>query len=185
MIIGLCIILFIFIFIVLYNINSLFITNENFKSNDGQNSENSSFSINKYKYTMLNNDKEKLYKISLNKNIEILRDECYDRCNREQCLILDDKIKWFEKCTKCNLQDKKCFNKSIIGGNCDDCNIDKIEDKINCSAIENYGCSHPNNLNNLSINSGTLPYYIEVPDNNINSPFNKKCVFCWNLMDNL
>jgi hypothetical protein len=186
---GLYITLFIVILIILYTINLLFIqnkyNNENFDSKLEQNYEDSSFSTNKYKYTMLNNNKEKLYKISLDKNIEILRDECYEKCDRKQCLILDDRTKWFEKCTKCNLQDKKCFNKSIIGGNCDDCDIDDIKDKINCSSIDNYGCANPNNLNNLSINNGVLPYYIDIPDNNVNSPFNKKCVFCWNLMDNI
>ena len=188
-------IIFIVIFIILYFINNIYI-NRNFSIDINRNfSKDSSlfsgvitkenFNTEEYKKLMLNNNKKNLYKISLDKNIEILREECYDRCNKQDCEILDDKTKWFKKCMECNIQDKKCFNKSIIGGNCDDCNIDNIEDKINCFSIENYGCPNPNNLNDLKINSGILPYYIEVPDNNVNSPFNKKCVFCWNLMDNI
>jgi hypothetical protein len=83
------------------------------------------------------------------------------------------------------LKEIKSKTKSIPIIKTHDCNIDNIEDKINCFSIENYGCPNPNNLNDLKINSGILPYYIEVPDNNVNSPFNKKCVFCWNLMDNI
>jgi hypothetical protein len=134
---------------------------------------------------MLNNYQEKLFKISLDKNMKIYYDECFDKCNKEECIKFEQKKKLLDKCIKCNMKNKKCFNKSIIGGNCDDCDIENISDKENCLAIENYGCPNPNNLNNLKINTGVLPYYLEVPDNNPNSPFNKKCVFCWNILDNI
>ena len=39
--------------------------------------------------------------------------------------------------------------------------------------------------NNLQVNKGVSPYYVEVPDDNINSPYNKKCAFCWNILDNI
>ena len=143
------------------------------------------FDIDQYNEIMLNNHEKKLYNISLNKNIKILRDECFDKCDKEKCIILDNRIKLLDKCIKCNIQDNKCFNKSIIGGNCDDCNIKNIENKLNCSEIDNYGCPNPKSLNNISDNIGVEPYFIEAPDNNLNSPFNKKCVFCWNIMDNL
>ena len=168
----LLLIIFIFIVVVLYQINLTLIKKEHFDTEE-------------YKKLMLNNDKKNLYKIKLDKKIELLREDCYERCDKEQCILLDNKTKTLEKCVKCNLQDKKCFNKSIIGGNCDDCNVDNIDDKLDCFAIENYGCPSPDNVNNLNINRGIEPYFIEVPDNNVNSPFNKKCVFCWNLMDNI
>jgi hypothetical protein len=141
--------------------------------------------IDEYDKIMLNNNKKKLYKISLDKNIKIYRDECFDKCSREDCIKLDHKIKILNKCIKCNLQKNKCFKKSIIDGNCDDCNIDNIEDKLNCYETDNYGCPDPNNLNNIKTNIGVKPYYIQIPDNSLNSPFNKKCSFCWNIMDNL
>jgi hypothetical protein len=143
------------------------------------------FDINNYKKIMVNNNNKKLYKISLDKNIQIYRDDCFYKCNKEDCIKLDNKVKLMEKCMKCNLQDNKCFNKSIIGGNCDDCSIKNIEDKIDCLSIENYGCVNPDNINDFKENKGIEPYYIEIPDSNVNSPYNKKCVFCWDIMDNI
>ena len=69
---------------------------------------------------------------------------------------------------------------SIIGGNCDDCKED--EDKIDCLNTGNFGCINPKDLQSYD---GVFPYYIELPDNNPNSPFNKKCIFCWNILDNI
>jgi hypothetical protein len=172
--------LFIILIIVLlfFYIINIFIEKDIYKNKEF-------FDINEYKKLMLNNDKKNLYKVSLDKKIKIYKDECFDRCDKENCMILNERIKMMDKCIKCNVQNKKCFNKSIIGGNCDDCNIDNIEDKLDCLSIDNFGCPSPNNLNNLKIDRGVEPYYIEVPDNNVNSPYNKKCVFCWNIIDNL
>jgi len=150
-------------------------TNENFYSFDTKN----------YKNIMLNNDKKHLYKIGLEQNINIYRENCFEKCDSKSCIQLDEKKKLLDKCLKCNSQKNKCFNKSIIGGICDDCSIEKIEDKMNCYEIGNFGCVNPDNLNNIQNNVGIDPYYIEVPDNNPNTPFNEKCVFCWNILDNI
>jgi hypothetical protein len=165
------IIIFILIFIYIYYEKK----NENFYSFDTQN----------YKNIMLNNDKKKLYKIGIAKDIKIYREDCFDKCDSKSCIKLDQQQKMLDKCLKCNMQKNKCFNKSIIGGLCDDCNIENIEDKSNCYEIGNFGCVNPNNLNNTLTNIGIDPYYIEVPDNNPNSSFDKKCVFCWNILDNI
>ncbi len=141
--------------------------------------------IKTYNKIMLDNNKKHLYNIALNKNIKINREDCTKQCNEQQCLILEERIKRYDECTKCNSQYKKCYNKSIIGGNCNDCEITDIKDKMNCGEIDNFGCPHPQNLNNITIDNGVKPYYIQIPDNNVNSPFNKKCVFCWNILDNL
>lgn len=140
------------------------------------------FDIDNYKEIMKNNNKEKLYKIMLNKNISINMEDCFQKCNRTDCIQMDNMKRVLDKCLKCNSMKNKCFNKSIIGGNCDDCDNVKYEDKIDCLNIQNFGCTDPYNLDN---NNGTFPYYIEIPDNNLNSPFNKKCVFCWNILDNI
>jgi hypothetical protein len=112
-------------------------------------------------------------------------DDCFLKCDYQKCIQFENKKKLLDKCLKCNNTKNKCFKKSIIGGNCDDCNIDNIKDKENCFQINNFGCPSPDNINNLDINSGVKPYYIEVPNNNLNTPYNKKCVFCWDLLDGL
>ena len=138
--------------------------------------------IKKYKQIMLNNDKKKLYKIGLNNNINILEEDCFEKCDQSNCIKLNNQKKLLKECLKCNIQKNKCYNKSIIGGNCDDCDIENIEDKIDCYDVNNFGCPNPKNLN---YNNGVDPYYIQINDNNINSPYNKKCVFCWNIFNNI
>ena len=134
------------------------------------------FELDEYKKLILNNNKEKLFKIGLNKNIKIEREDCFLKCGKTQCIELDARTKVLDKCMKCNSQKNKCFKKSIIGGVCNDCD-ETTETKIECNAITNFGCTPPDNLDS---NNGVEPYYIQMPDNNINSPFNEKCVFCWN-----
>lgn len=164
------------IIIIIYLLNRFNISNTKINEN---------FDLKEYNEIMLNNNKKKLYKIGLNNDIKIYHDDCYDKCNKEECIKFENRKQLLEKCLKCNLQKNKCFNKSIIGGNCDDCQVEDIKDKEDCLAINNYGCPNPNNINYLEINSGVEPYYLEVPDNNPNTPFNKKCVFCWNILDNI
>ena len=140
------------------------------------------FDINEYKKLLLNNNNsEILYKIKLNE-FKIYKEDCFDKCNHRECIKLYERIKILDKCLKCNNTKNKCFNKSIIGGTCDDCNIDEYKDKLDCYDVQNFGCSNPDNLN---LNKGVEPYYLQIPDNNLNSPYNKKCVFCWNILDNI
>jgi hypothetical protein len=141
-----------------------------------------SFDIEKYKEIMKNNNKKNLYKISLSQNISLDTEDCFKKCNSSDCIKMDSRMKVLDKCLKCNSQENKCFNKSIIGGTCDDCDGVKNEDKIDCLNLQNFGCTNPYNFDD---NTGTTPYFIEVPDNNLNSPFNKKCIFCWQFQDNI
>ena len=46
------------------------------------------FEIKKYKEVMLNNNNEKLFKISLN-NIPILEEDCFSKCDKANCIKLD------------------------------------------------------------------------------------------------
>lgn len=137
------------------------------------------FEINKYKEIMENNNKEKLYKIKLNSNIKLETEDCYEKCGASECTKMNSMTKILEKCIKCNSEKNKCFHKSIIGGVCDDCTN---EEKVDCFNIQNFGCTNPYNMHN---NNGVPPYYIQTPDDSVNSPYNKKCVFCWNLLDNI
>lgn len=159
------------LFLLMYIIN---INNNNF-----ENFEN--LDIPMYKTKMLNNNKEKLFKIGFNDKIEIRREDCFFKCDQEKCIKLDNMTKLLDKCNKCNLQYNKCFQKTVIGGNCNDCDESKIE-KINCNDIKNFGCPPPDNIDN---NNGVEPYYIQVPDNNVNSPYNEKCSFCWDILDEI
>lgn len=138
------------------------------------------FEINNYKKIMKNNNKEKLYKIKLNENIKLETEDCFEKCGESDCIKMNNMKKILEKCIKCNSQKNKCFDKSIIGGVCNDCN--ETQEKIDCFNIQNFGCTNPYNIDN---NNGIPPYFIQIPDDNINSPYNKKCVFCWNLLDNI
>ena len=131
---------------------------------------------------MLENNKKNLYKIKLGNSIDIYDKDCYDKCDATNCIKLDERRKLLSECLKCNMQKNKCYKKSVIGGTCDDCNIEKVEDKMNCYDTNNFGCAPTMNLDN---NNGVIPYYLEVADNNTNSPYNKKCVFCWNIQDNI
>jgi hypothetical protein len=142
---------------------------------------NELFEIDEYKKIMINNNKEKLFKLILN-DIPSQYEDCYAKCDKEDCIKFFERTKKLEECLACNATDKKCFNNKIIGGLCDDCNIKDNKDKLNCLNIFNYGCPNPKNLDD---NNGVKPYYIEVNDNNVNSPYNKKCIFCWNILNEI
>jgi hypothetical protein len=139
------------------------------------------YTLDSYKNLMLKNNKEKLYKISL-KDTKIRKDNCFETCDKKNCIKLDDKKRLLDKCLKCNSQKNKCFKKSIIGGLCNDCSDIDEKNKLKCNDILNFGCIDPNNLNN---NNGVEPYFIQIPDINVGSPFDKKCVFCWNINSEL
>ena len=126
-------------------------------------------------------DNRQLYKLKIREDTLIQTEDCDDKCDKSNCIKLKDKLKVLNNCVKCNKQRNKCFNKSIIGGNCDDC-IGDEENKIDCYDIRNFGC---NDNNNLQINKGVSPYYIQVPDNSVNSSYDMKCAFCWNILDNV
>jgi len=133
------------------------------------------YNLKQYKQLMLDNNKEKLFKKTLN-NIEILKDECFEKCDQSNCIKLDQQAKILKKCLTCNNQKNKCFNKTIIGGQCDDCDGVDIKDKFDCLSLVNFGCPNPENLDNKK---GVEPYYFLLNNNSPTSPFNKKCVFCW------
>jgi hypothetical protein len=189
------IIIFILFFFTLVNYNiknykkfselrESFLTNEYTKINDDKSIDNSklnTYSLDSYKNLMLKNNKEKLYKISL-KDTKIRKDDCFETCDKKDCIKLDDKKRLLDKCLKCNSQKNKCFKKSIIGGLCNDCSDIDEKNKLKCNDILNFGCIDPNNLNN---NNGVEPYFIQIPDINVGSPFDKKCVFCWNINSEL
>jgi len=136
------------------------------------------FNLIEYQNIMLENNNKKLYKIGFNDNIKIYEEDCFDKCDMKNCIKLDDRTNLLDKCLKCNAEENKCFTKSIVGGNCDDCRNIKDEDKLDCYDINNFGCPNPKNID---LNKGIKPYYIQINDTNQSSPYDKKCVFCWNI----
>jgi hypothetical protein len=135
------------------------------------------YTLNDYKNLMLNNDKKKLFKKALNKNLKRRRKDCLSTCDDRECIKLEEMHKLLKKCIKCNKNKKKTFKKSIIGGTCDDYD-GKQDEKLDCYDIMNFGCINPDDIDSKK---GVFPYYVLLNDNNINSSFDKKCAFCWQL----
>ena len=128
---------------------------------------------------MINNKKSdynKLYNVSLGNKIKIQRKDCFRKCDYQNCVELYDKIQNYEKCKKCQEDNSKCYKDLITYGGCDNCS--KYVKKNKCNSVDKYGCPDYNNLYN---NNGVKPYFIEVPSKSSNSPFDTKCVFCWNI----
>lgn len=133
-----------------------------------------------YKKRMESNDKKNLYRIGLSNGIPIETENCYDTCNKTDCIKMDDKATTLKKCLECNRQKNKCFKPDILGGSCNDCAPNTK--KINCYELQYFGCTDPKNFDSTR---GVAPYFIKIPDNSITSPYNKKCVFCWDILDNI
>ncbi len=109
--------------------------------------------------------------------IEKDEDTCDIKCDAQSCIQMKEMRKNLEKCIECS-QKKKCFRKTIIGGNCDDCQPG--ETPLDCSDTRNFGCAPPHNIQSYE---GSLPYFISVPSKDLNSPFDSKCIFCWQFSD--
>ena len=138
-------------------------------------------SINEYNKMMLNNDDKKIYNIGLSDNLPIDSEDCFDKCDKASCVKMHEMNRILQKCINCNATKNKCFKKSIIGGVCNDCDENET-DKIDCYDVKNFGCPNPKDIN---YDIGVQAYYTEINDDNVNSPYNKKCVFCWNILDNI
>jgi len=182
-ILYLLIIIFIFL-IILYitsEFNKEYFDNEmkdnEMKKNEMKQSKIKKYTLNDYKNLMLNNDKKQLFKKTLNKNLKRYTKDCLSTCDDRECIKLEEMHKLLKKCIKCNKNKKKTFKKSIIGGICDDYD-GKQDEKLDCYDIMNFGCINPNDMDSKK---GVFPYYVLLNDNNINSSFDKKCAFCWQL----
>lgn len=110
---------------------------------------------------------------------EILETEdCSSKCDYEDCIKMDRMKRNLKDCEVCQMDPKKCFRKSIIGGNCEDCM--EGEEQMNCLSTDNFGCTSPADINSME---GAPPYFISVPDDNLNSPYDKKCIMCWQIKE--
>ncbi len=152
--------------------------NENFDNNNDDNDKNG-VSLFKYQQILLNNkNHENIYKPRIPLK-ELKYEDCERQCDGRDCIKMRQMKKTLDKCIKCKAEGK-CFKKSIIGGNCDDCK--KGEIPIDCLRTDNFGCTNPTNFNNFN---GSYPYYFELQDYNVTSPLDQKCVFCWQIEDQI
>ena len=130
----------------------------------------------KFDNFILKNAGKKAFNVGL-KDIKIQRENCFQKCDAENCIKLYMKRRNYHNCVKCQEKKGKCFNNDMYTmGNCDDCG--KNLKKLNCHHKNNIGCTDPNNIYSLD---GIEPYFIEVPSQSANSPFDSKCVFCWQM----
>jgi hypothetical protein len=148
--------------------------NENFDNNN-----NNGVSLKIYQ-DIISSDKDhkNIYKPHIPLK-EIKYEDCERQCNAKDCIIMREMKKTLDKCFKCKAEGK-CFKKTIIGGNCDDCM--KGETPIDCLRTDNFGCTNPANFNSFN---GSYPYYFELQDFSVTSPLDQKCVFCWQIEDQI
>ena len=133
-------------------------------------------SLKDYQNLMLNNNEKRIYKLHI-KESEVRDEQCFQKCNEQDCIKMESMKKNLKNCMEC-YQKGKCFKKSVIGGNCDDCMGD--EKPIDCLDTKNFGCTNYSNFNSFK---GSPPYFFELQDYSVTSPFDQKCVFCWQIPD--
>ena len=163
---------YIYLIIILFIIVILLLTNNNIEQYEKYTNKISKKDLE----NKLLNIKNNIYNVSLSKNIKIQRKNCFQKCNYQDCVNFYHATQNYNKCIECQKNKNKCFKDLDTYGACDNCTKDL--NKNNCKNINKYGCTNPYNIFS---NKGIQPYFIEVPSNNNNSPFDSKCVFCWNL----
>lgn len=132
-------------------------------------------SLFEYQDIMLNDkDHKKIYRQHL-KLDELKFDDCERQCEATDCIKMREMKRVLDKCVKCKAEGK-CFKKSIIGGTCNDCQPN--EKPMDCFRTDNFGCTNPTDFNSFN---GSYPYYFELQEYNVSSPFDQKCVFCWQI----
>lgn len=151
----------------------------NNKTNDQNNNKNEGVSLFNYQDIMLKNqDHDKIYRPRL-KLEELKYDDCERQCDATDCIKMREKKKVLDRCIKCKAEGK-CFKKSIIGGTCNDCQ--QNEAPMDCLRTDNFGCTNPMDFTSFN---GSYPYYFELQDYNVNSIFDQRCVFCWQIEDQI
>ncbi len=129
---------------------------------------------------MFLNNKNKVYKLNIIKKKEDI-DKCYQKCNPSDCIKLGLMQKNYDKCNKCQKNKNNCFNNLSSNGICDQCG--KNLKKFNCNDINHFACPKIHDIFNKT---GNKPYYLEVINkNDITSPYNQSCLFCWNIKNYL
>ncbi len=131
-----------------------------------------------YKDLLLNNlEKGRLTKLKI-RNVDIQRDDCDEKCGEKDCKIMYEQKRNLEECNKCHINPKKCYKKSISGGNCEDCLDSEVQMK--CNDVSNFGAPNPYDL--FSKN-GVEPYFVIKTYFSKNNDISQDCRFSNDLTD--
>ena len=113
---------------------------------------------------ILNKKSYDLYNLSLGDKVKIQRENCFKKCDYENCVKLYNMRENYRKCNNCQMDKDKCFKDLITYGGCDDCSENVPKNK--CSSLTKYGCP---DFNNIFSNKGVEPYFIDLLDNFVGS----------------
>ncbi len=147
-----------------------------------------------YKETFLNEEEISnpiQYKDLLFKNLErgvltkmkikpsdVQREDCPEKCGEKECKIMYEQKRNLDACNMCHKNKKKCYKKSITGGNCEDCLDGEVQMK--CNDVSNFGAPNPSDL--FSKN-GVDPYFVIKTTFSPNSDMSQECRFSNDLND--
>jgi hypothetical protein len=109
---------------------------------------------------------------------DVRRSDCDEKCGAKECQIMYEQKRNLEACRKCHQNPRKCYRKSITGGNCEDC-LDG-EKQVQCNHVSQFGCANPANL---SSKDGVDPYYVIKTTFTQGQNINQECIFCNDLND--
>jgi hypothetical protein len=112
------------------------------------------------------------------KSSDVQREDCPEKCGEKDCQIMFEQKRNLDDCNKCHKNSKKCYKKSITGGNCEDC-LDR-EEQMKCNDVSNFGSLNPNDL--FSKN-GVDPYFVIKTSFSSNNDMSQECRFSYDLND--
>ncbi len=110
---------------------------------------------------------------------DVQREDCDEKCGEKDCKIMYEQKRNLDACNICHVSNpKKCYKKSISGGNCEDCLDGEVQMK--CNDVSNFGAPNPNDL--FSKN-GVDPYFVIKTTFSPNSDMSQECRFSYDLND--
>ncbi len=141
---------------------------------------NISYVSNPVEYSNLlykNLESGKLTKLEIQEK-DVRREDCDEKCGAKECQIMYEQKRNLDACNTCHKNPKKCYRKSITGGNCEDCLEGEVQ--IQCNDTSNFGCVNPSNL---SSKIGVDPYYVIKTTFSQGNNINQECRFCNDFTD--
>ncbi len=109
----------------------------------------------------------------------VQREDCNEKCGEKDCKIMYEQKRNLDACNACHRSNpKKCYKKSITGGNCEDCLDGEVQMK--CNDVSNFGAPNPSDL--FSKN-GVDPYFVIKTTFSPNSDMSQECRFSNDLND--
>ena len=119
----------------------------------------------------------KLTKLEIQEK-DVRREDCDEKCGAKECQIMYEQKRNLDACNICHKNPRKCYRKSITGGNCEDCLEGEVQ--IKCNDVSNFGCVNPSNIYSKI---GVDPYYVIKTTFTQGSNMNQECRFCNDFTD--